>query len=276
MKAYIYLAVFAASISFFASCSNNELEDGPVNSARVEKTFGVGTPTSTTRAYIYKFNDDPEMPAQNVFWHDDDQITIFANGHETGDTFDFVEYGEDKSHATFHGMTFDESEFYVLYPAQKSSKLSGDGQIQFTIPAEQTATKGSFDRKAGIQLGHVLSATGEIALKNAVSYISFHAEPGVSWVEMKSKTSDWYLAGTVTADAKSGGDIIKTFPDGSETVTLKGIPAEGGDFLIAFIPSNGLPGFEVTTHSSNGVMHFQFNSNQQFLAGNIYELGTIH
>lgn len=275
MKSYIYIAAIATSISTLSSCSENEIDKAPVSNVRVEKTIGVGIPSSTTRAYLDSF--DKEHPTYAIYWSETDKITLFAEGHEVGDTFDFYEYsGTFKHHATFKGMTYEAENYTILYPAQSSARLTNEGYVQFNIPSEQKATPGSFDPAAGIQIGHATAATELPILKNAVAYLSFHAEPGLSWVEMKSKTAGWYLSGDVTANPKSGGTLINGFVKGSETITLTGIPAEGGDFVIAFIPSNGIPGFEFTTHSSNGVKQLDFQSKQQFLAGNIYHLGSFN
>lgn len=274
MKSYIF-AVIAAGIYAFPSCSENEIEKAPVSNVRVEKTIGVGIPSSSTRAYLDNF--DQQHATYAIYWSETDKITLFAEGHEEGDTFDFKEYsGSFKHHATFKGMTYEAENYTILYPAQSSARLTDDGYVKFTIPSVQNATLGTFDPAAGIQIGHATAETDLPILKNAVAYLSFHAEPGLHWVEMKSKTAGWYLSGTVTGNPKSGGGLINGFVNGSETVQLKNIPAEGGDFLIAFIPSNSVPGFEFTTHSNSGVVNLSFESKQQFVAGNIYHLGSFN
>lgn len=276
MKSYIYIAAIAASISLFPSCSENEIEDAPVSNVRVEKTFGVSTPSSSsTRAYIYDFDRNPYKPAQSVLWHDDDQITIFAKGHEEGDRFSLVSFGsEGYNHGNFSGKTYQGNEYYVLYPYQPSARLTDDGHIKCTIPVDQQATKGSFDRAAAIYTGYVESATGEIGLSTAVSFLSFHANASVNTVQMRTSDPEWNLAGTVTVLPKSGGSLIQGFVQGSSTVTLHNITEEG-DYLLAFIPSNKLPAFSVAVWAGEGVYEFQFSSKNQFLAGNIYELGTL-
>lgn len=276
MKSFIYFVAIATGISFFSSCSENEIENAPVSNARVEKSFGVSTPSSSTRAHINNFSR--EHSSQDIHWDETDKVTVFAEGHETGDTFSFKDFsdGDLHNHATFSGMTYESESYYVLYPAQSSSRLTSDNKIQFTIPSEQTATKGSFDPAAGVYIGHVENATGEIGLKNAAAYLSFHANPSVNTVQMEAKVAGWNLAGTVIAKPKSGGAIIESFVDGagSSTVTLKDING-AGDYLLAFIPSNNLASFSVTVWCAEGVYQYDFSSNTQFLAGNIYELGTL-
>lgn len=272
MKSYIYIAVIAVSISAFSSCSENEIEKAPVSNVRVMKTIGVGIPSSNTRAYL-TYNGT--QSTYGIYWNETDKITLFAEGHEIGDTFDFVEYtGEFNNQAIFKGMTYEAQNYTILYPAQNSARLTDEGLV-FTIPSVQKATPGSFDPAAGVQIGSATDEAESPTLKNTVAYLLFHAEPDVYSVEMKSNISDWYLSGTVIGNPKSGGGLITGFVDGKNNVKMNDIPAEGGDFLFAFIPSTSNPGFTISVSTKNGSYDIEFSSKNQFAAAQIYKLGTL-
>lgn len=272
MKNYLYIVAIAASISAFASCSESEIENAPVSNERIEKTFGVGTPSSFTRAYIDGF--DRDHTTMDVVWDPNDKVTIFAKGHDIGDTFNYSGPMSQRNNANFSGKTYVADTYWALYPAQESARLLDNGYVQFNIPAKQNATKGTFDPAAGIQVGRAGTGTSIISTRFAVSFISFHLSAGFSSVKISAKDSGWYLSGTVTADAHSNGTSIKSFVNCTNSVELVNINGEEGDYVIAFIPTTDLKeGFSVDFQGKS--MHLDYTFSQQFNAGNVYELGSF-
>ena len=101
-----------------------------------------------------------------VLWHADDRITIFnkytynqqyAFQGETGDNAGgFSKVGDD-DFVTGNDLP----DIYAVYPYQKSTKISNDGVIAVTLPAEQTWADGSFGPGANT----MISATSDNKLK---------------------------------------------------------------------------------------------------------------
>lgn len=284
-------AIFA-SLCFIASCSNNDVEEVIENDVKVEKTFGVSAAKPETRAYIHNFSKDLMSPGQSILWDKDrDKVTVFAKGHTAGDEFEFNAYSSPYNKATFTGKTFNTNEYFVLYPAQSNAKLVQETDyVQFTIPDEQNAIDGTFDPDAGIQIGHINSSikTTDVALANACAYFCLTVKPdGCTGISIESLEPGFYLAGTVRADVKSGGVIIKEFVDGKEKITLNNISRTKEEtYIIAFIPSNSHPGVKVNVSypAPAGNQSISFapaeqpgvdNPKIQFVAGGIYDLGDF-
>lgn len=280
MKSLNCILAVAASLAFFSSCSN-DTDDSVIKDVKVEKTFGISSPESDTRAYIKGFDRDDS--GQSIFWETNDQITIIAEGHSTGDTFKFDQYGSPKNIATFKGMTYEAEKYWAIYPAQPNAKLTPEGYLTVTIPSTQRAIDGTFDPEAAIQIGHAETSSG-FGLKHVCAFFVVHLNPGYTYAYLRAKGT-WKIAGTVTADPKSAGTPIKDFItdeenpikifglDCSQVIQLTNIQA-GGDFFISFIPSNSTPELELVINNGEGIMTYPFSSKVQFQAGKIYDLGS--
>lgn len=279
MRSVYFALALSASLFFCNSCSN-DAADSLENDVKIEKTFGISSIDSETRTVISGIN--PTAGTYGVDWQTTDKVSVFAEGHSVGDVFRFVEFdSEQYRSAQFKGMTYNKTKFWALYPAQQDARLIDDNLLQFTIPNKQKAVNGSFDPAAGIQIGHVETATGDIGLKSVCSYFEITVSSNCHSITIESKQDTdgekWYLAGTVKADAKSAGAPIQEFVNCVSEIELTDIPQEGGTFYVAFIPSTKLPGLDFYLNYEAGTIHLDLEPKTpgnkfQFLANHIYPI----
>lgn len=254
-----------------ASCSNDN-EEELISEVKVEKTFGISNSPSVSRASIVGLTT-----AQPGFkWEDGDQITVFAQGHETGDPFDYTgKDGEYDHHGAFKGKTYEADKYVMLYPAQSQAR-STDAGVTFNIPTQQKATPNSFDPSACIQIG---TGTGKtrIGLLNVCAFFYVTLGPNCHQFKITALDENWHLSGTCTAKVNSAGDRIEEFSDAtSNVVELVDIPAEGGTFVVAFIPSTSTgTKIKVSYNYTKGTMNQELEAGSNFLAGHLYNLGEI-
>lgn len=304
MKKCFYTIILATSLLSLVSCSKEASEISNNKSEKVHMTFGVSLSEDSekaTRAMVSGLDySNPDKPGQSVIWEKDDKITIFAENYPNGDEFKFNNYSSPRNKATFDGMSYaDAGKYYGLYPAQSNAKLSydaeGKGIISLNIPNKQTAVKGSFDPKAGIQIGVAESWEDNevLGLCNVCAYFSVTLDPGCESVVVTAQANagnpEWYLAGNVTAKPSSASTAIVSLDNSNcqSSITLSGGNlADGGTFLIPFIPSTKCPkihlvinyypnsdkGQQITKDfvptTKSGLSTYQFN------AASIYDLGT--
>lgn len=284
MKVLNYKLAIILGLVSLSSCSNNDDEVIVNSDVKVEKTFSVGMPTnSATRAFMYGF--DTNRASQEIHWDQSDKITIIANGQSKGDPFEIKSITSPANKATFKGFTYDANEYWALYPAQDDARLTSEGYLQFTIPNEQIATPNTFDPAAGVQIGHIVTQTaGGFQLKNVCAFFVIELEEDCEYVTIESLNSpEWWLAGTVVAEARSGSAAIKGFVAGKcqSKIELKNIPSEGGIFFIPFIPSDQHPGVKLTVKFKNDSMPVPYEFNPKsgnkisFSAGFIYDMGKF-
>lgn len=291
MKKYLYLSAVAC-FTLFASCSSNNDENGNIDAnKKVAMSFGVSLEQGTVTRAATSFS--PTNTSPNVNWEEGDQISVFVAGHSTGDVFDLAKIADgtgNQNQATFDGMSYATGPYYILYPAQTSARISDDGALSFNIPSTQKAVSGSFDPKAGVQIGKADSWESHISINHVCAYFAVKVDEGCTNVEIIAykKTStgyevnpDWHLAGdVVVGDARSGNYAITGFGSNvSNSINLKGGDlSKGGYFLIPFIPTTGCSALRVAaSYNGTGASHFFYPTSSatgfQFSIGSIYNMG---
>ena len=234
----------AAAIVLAASCvkENPAQDNGQVSVNYVPMEFTSAVETKT------------ELSDGKVKWLAGDQISIFDNS-ATAETHNnsFVTTGDGSFTGT---VPEDATEFYALYPYREASSLT-DGAININLPAEQTATPGSFADDLAIMVAKA-DEQGKLAFKNVCSHIKFTLADDLTDVKsitmMGNKAE--ILAGTATVDMSGAEPVINNAGGSPKTyVTLRNSdesPLEPGDYYFTVLPVEFTEGFTVILSKTDG------------------------
>ena len=243
MRNYFFAA---ALVVLAASCVK---ENAPESSEKttvnyVPMEFTSSVETKTVLAADGKVN-----------WLAGDRISIFDNS-ATAETHNnsFETTGD----GSFTGeVPEDASEFYALYPYREASSLT-DGAISINLPAEQTATLGSFADDLAIMVAKA-DEQGKLAFKNVCSHIKFTLAEELTDVKsitlMGNKAE--ILAGPATVDMSDGDPkITVSITNSAQTyVTLRnsdGTALTPGDYYFTVLPVTFTEGFTVILSKMDG------------------------
>lgn len=276
-------SIFAISVfmPFWTSCSNEAAED-VVNDTKVDMTFYVSSSKQETRVHVEDFNSG--VSNVNINWDETDKLSVFTYGHQLSDPFKYYEIGDFDNIASFKGKSYkDASEFYFLYPYQETAKLTNRG-VEFTIPATQKAINNTIDPASAVLIGKYANNSENnlkiprIALNHVCAYFYITLGPGISKVTISATNENWKLAGPVamnTANIYSAGNHITSLDNGVSSVSLTDIPADGGTFFIAFIPSGSVKS-SLRLDVAGSLSTFELEEGFQFAAGHFYGLGVYN
>ncbi|MBQ6302046.1 MAG: leucine-rich repeat protein [Bacteroidales bacterium] len=247
---YRILSISLAAAMFAACSVNSEVIDNPENNV-VEEFFATIEDESTR-----VFADDQ----LRVLWNADDRVSIFNKN-----TFNY-EYkftGEDgdnsgsfKKVPNEEFVTGNQLDYaYSVYPYQESTKISNDGAITVTLPAEQTFKANSFGKGANTMIA--VTQSDELMFKNLCGYLSvklYGDNVTVSSITIKGNNNE-PLAGKATVNASIDGAPSLSF-DSSATkeikltfetpVTLGTSPETATTFWFVIPPTSFSKGFTLS------------------------------
>lgn len=274
------LAVLAAA----AACTVKEQEEVLPVIPQYEEFYATIEQPSETDTKTYA--DDQFR----VLWHADDRITIFnkytynqqyAFLGETGDNAGgFSKVGDD-DFVTGNDL----SDIYAVYPYQKGTKISNDGVITVSLPAEQTWADGSF----GPGSNTMISATSDNKLKfrNTGSILVFKlygSNVQVSTIILQGNNSE-RIAGKASVTMPVGGTpSVAMQSDATQSITLNcATPVTIGtsagsytEFWFVVPPTDFAGGFTITVTCADGGTFEKSTEKSVSLARNhIYRMAPI-
>ena len=275
MKKYILPFMSIAMLMAMASCSSSDDEVAEIKeeSKLVPMTFtatqesNVGTRTALSTG-------------NSVIWKTGDKISVFdavGDGHNqrftlTGYATEGIFSGEASSAAT---------QFTAVYPYTSGATLESDGVVNgITLPAEQTATAGSFDPNAALMMAYTTDKS-KLDFKNAVSLVKVTTKFACKKIVLSANED---IAGTGTLTMTFDNDTYTstfTFSSGnSKTITLKpatdgGEIAEGTYYIV--VPAITLNDFSIsfTASSDNNVYTRKSSQSNTFNRSRIKDLGEF-
>ena len=246
---------------------NERIEGALVISARTE---------ADTKAVL---NDGTKVAFQST-----DSLSVFSGSDEWfyNDMFTALGVHSDGT-ADFQGTLSEETEegLVVMYPYQSNAsheKYGKTRKLYFTLPAEQTATTGSFDPAAFICTG-VTESTDEgfsVTLGTVCALVKFTMPEGSF-----SKVTLTANGGEALAGSGSVGktDDYKDFniSDENGTVTLSGQIAGGQTYYMAVAPTTASKGITVQIFDEDGNLAGEKSTTNEvtFTRNRILNLGTL-
>ena len=221
-----------ALLMAMASCSSSDDEVTEIKeeSKLVPMTFtATQESNSGTRAALNSEN--------KVVWQTNDEISVFDGEDNRKFTLIDVETGKFSGTASSTATSFT-----AVYPYTEGATLASDGIVSgITLPAEQTATKDSFDPNAALMMA--VSTTenkNQLEFKNAISLVKVTPKFSCTKIELEAaEGSSDILAGKGTLKWNNGEPTINFTGDTSNKITLTGSITQGNSYYIV-VPTGTL------------------------------------
>lgn len=261
-----------------SSCSKDEMSsedeipagtDSSLNAGKVKMEFKAGNdPVSRT---VLVDGDDENK----VNWEANDTISLFdPNSNNIFTTSD------GGASVTFTGSAKDgQSTYYALYPYDDKATISGS-IITTTLPAEQTAREGSFDK----MLNPSVAKSGNdkiLKFKNACAVVKFtlgSVPDGKNIVKAMFRGNNGEsLAGPIQIDASSETPVATVQTDFAGTeVTLNGNFISGKTYYFVTVPTELTSGLTLVFYDGNNHEWKKVGQKSTTLtAGRILNLGEV-
>lgn len=232
MKNFIKVFGIVMAVVCTMACSKQENEykkpeepQKPVEVVKVPMTFSV----ETTKTVL-----DGDG---NVLFNSSDKISIFdgsGNNEFKNSTKD-----DRKPSVKFTGNADGEAgTYYALYPYQGDADLEGTTITGVILPAEQTATAGSFDPAANLSVA--VTTNRSLRLMNVCTLLKIVVDAGEHYGKAVICSNDGStLCGTINVSFNDGKPVA-TVTAASSSVTLTGTIGDNTNQTIYYIPV--LPG----------------------------------
>ena len=231
------------------SCQSELSELTPSGGERIILT---ATQDDEAGICIYLNND------KQVVWGEGDALSVF-DARGINQPFELTN-GFGSTAAKFEGTVIPSSvtEYYAVYPYGAGYTISSGTVTGVTLPAEQTAVAGGFDKAAAIMTCH--TTTGNLPFKQLCAFVRITTESATKKIVFKTNGTE-SLAGTLSvaiagAGADEGTGTATVTANGSSAVSL--VPASGetsiaaGTYLIAVLPGTLTQGFTMECVGTDG------------------------
>lgn len=255
----------AALALLLAACGNEEIiENNEVGTAvKVPMTFTVGTPQTRT-----------SLHGTDVHWTEGDKVAI----NDGTDTNEFTATTVSGSSATLTGEAALADTYIAFYPNKILESIT-NGNITFTLPAEQTATPGGFAEELNPSWAQTTAEDGNtLQFHNLCALVKFTINDGfdvsgISGFTLKSANGE-LLAGRQYYQPSSNGRV--SLEDDVTEVLLKGDFAAGETYYFVVNPVTLTNGFSlVYTNNAGRIFSKSISQSVTFEAAKITNLGTL-
>ena len=238
------------------------------------------------------FEEDTRTYVENnkyLHWHEDDRLTIFygntlnrqykLNGaaDDNSATFSFVPSEESGTENSFNNI-------YALYPYNPDVRITEEGVITLTLPAEQTYAENSFGRGANTMLAVTENLEDtSLTFKNACGYLKLklYNSKGVTIQSIEVKgNNDEKIAGATTATIVFGEVPELTLSDDASTsvtlncgegVTLSKTADTATEFWIVLPVTTFANGLTITVTATDGKRFEKSTTNEVIIERNVIQ-----
>lgn len=222
-----------------------------------------------------------------VLWTDGDKIGMYGNAEYT------TRLQEPSAQATF-GRTSDAKPeqaggaYLAVYPASAVAQWGAAADLEnpdspfcyVTVPTQQTAVKGSWDKKAAILAAS--SQTKDFAFRHAVSYLRFEVTDQTdAFVSVRlSSTNKEKLSGTQTALRFLSPEQLTATPGSSaaDYVILRNADNgafQEGAYYMTFLPGDLAGGLSLTFTNGSGLVAEKTIGALTLKQGDVVDYGPV-
>ena len=240
MRKLSYFAALVVAMTA-VSCVEDINTDVPQNG---EKTFQATFDATASKAVL-----KPDATESKVEWNKNDQVSVLVG--ESNYMYVAQADGLSTTLTTSATGVPAEGTFYAIYPYDESATLA-DGVVTTSLPASQTAVKGSF----ATHLAVAQTTSSSMAFKNVCGLVKVNvSSDNVTSIVFKGNSGE-IVAGAVNVAVTDAPAWTAVAEQGDTTVTL--LPAAGksvieaGDYYFAVLPQTFAAGFKVTAHKNDG------------------------
>ncbi|MBQ6578184.1 MAG: leucine-rich repeat domain-containing protein [Bacteroidales bacterium] len=193
----------------------------------------------------------------SVLWNPGDAINLFYG--ETGSIKLTADIESPSSLTTFSGTLGDEDEsmtgnenIWAVYPYNEANTCDGES-VTITIPNEQVAVEGSFDKDALVTVAH--SSGSNLEFYNVCGGIKFRfTHEGFNEVNIYGTWAE-VIAGTIKVTMDADGKPIYSIIDGKSSITAIAPDEEGFKvgswYYVAALPTDFEDGVRINVSYEN-------------------------
>lgn len=170
----------------------------------------------------------------SVWWSPEDAISIFAT--DRGDNHRFVSTNEAASSwASFTGQINESDKYVAVYP-YRDNVYYEDGKVHISIPREQTAKEGTFDKDCFASIA--VSTSKDLFFRNICSGIKFSvSHEGIKRIKFEPRGSLVRLSGNILVSLESDDlPIVDRFNGNEITVYPPNDTFEVGKYYYVVFP----------------------------------------
>lgn len=276
MKNLKHILSFAALLICGVACAQKETvltEPAPQ---------GEGRQISLSRSEVFSKSSLDGVAAK---WSAGDEVAVYDSEASAPKKFTASSEGTTAQFNLAEGETAlsQTGNYFLVYPysAAGSSTVSSSA-ITLTIPAAQTAVKGSFDPAAAIAVASGTDCSAGFSFKNAHTLFkvtvpeNFGAD--IASISISANTEGEKIAGECTVTFASEPVITPTSNAVGE-ITLSGkdgAALEPGDYYIVASPASVAAGINANYIGTDGRVYFRYSTQPvQFKRNTIYDLGAL-
>lgn len=253
-----------AAIPLLAACNQENM---------LENTDNDGTdrlvPMTFTAAILQTRTELAD--GNNVHWTNGDRIAIWDGISES----EFTATDINGSSATFTGQATEGSQAYTaFYPHDLVTEMNGTS-FTFNLPAEQTATAGSFANGLAPSWAQATGGNTNLTFQNLCALVKFTVASdmaGEGIFTLVGATATEKLAGSLTYTIANG--TLTAANDAATHVTLSGNFEAGQAYYFVVAPGTLEKGFSLLYENGEGKQYRRAASKEVTLtAGHILNLG---
>lgn len=271
MKKLNSFIIAAMAIAMTASCTAKLEQDNkadvdtnsPLTPELVSMTFSAFNGDEVDTKTTYK--------GRNVYWEESDVVSVFSVAETvTKNVFTVSSLSEDKSEASFTGMSDASAQvYYAVYPHNEANKYD-NGLFTVNIPTEQVGKTGGFAQNTNVTVAVAkkdAAGKSNFEFKNISTPIYFKFETAEDAANTKSvtikarKSEDGNpeeeflgISGSVTFTLDDNGTPIVS--EGSKDYVILNAPASGFvhgvDYVIPVAPVGNFTGLRFIFTDQNG------------------------
>ena len=212
-KCYFLAAILLA----LAACSQNQVIEIPDSNelSLIAKTEGQAESKTVVE------------DGTHVYWEPGDEIKVFSGNMSGKFVTDItIPYATAMFNGTLGTGTWTEGmDLWAVYPFNETASFSGE-TITTTLPAEQTARRGSFGKGMNLSIAH--SNTLALRFYNVCGGVCLSLSgKGIQKIILEGMDGE-ILAGNVTIGFQEGVPAVQDITEGKTSITLT--PSEGESF----------------------------------------------
>ena len=262
MKLLLGAACVALAGGLMTACTQDETE-GLATGKLVPMTFTAGTAQTRTA-----LGDD----GMAVNWTLNDKVAIWDGTYKN----EFTATTVDGSNATLEGEAQTAESYTAFYPYAAVTDITHDA-ITFTLPAEQTATAGTFANSLAPSWAQTTDGSSQLQFRNLCALVKFTVDEdmaGEGTFTLKGAKSE-SLAGSLTY-AIGGDGEASVGSNASTEVKLSGTFEAGKTYYFVVAPATLEAGLSLFYKGSEGATYRRAGaSSVTFGAGKVTDLGTL-
>lgn len=265
---HIYI-MCAASLLTTACTSEAEQASDVAQGSQKQMTFTVSQEGDSGAQTRVAFNNETKL-----IWEAGDKIGIYDG--TSVNPFTLIGEGGTTIGA-FKGEAQESGSYIAVYPYSDEIFFYDSTIYDITLPNNQTATPGSFDKNAALFIAK--SSDKKLVFKNVAAYFKVIPDFDCSEIVVKANNPDNILAGTISVTIEEDETLTYDFErvfESSNWVKLTGDIKKGETYYIALFPGTLSAGFTVTLKPELETCYYKEKTSSYTLnRNNLCNLGVL-